>query len=178
MAKTDPQLIEVLGRNWLVGQIMQAGLEVAIPERDHGIDLILFKDIDLSKKFTAYPIQMKAATKGVFSLNPKYAKFSQLFIVYVWNVREPDKTVCYVLTFGEALQVAEKMGYTKTNSWITGGTRKRRGYSTTRPSKKLVGLLAPFKMDQSTWHTLAEHFEDRPYADWMITSGSLSSKSP
>jgi hypothetical protein len=67
--KPDTQLVELAGRNWLASELMRAGIEVARPERDRGIDLIAYVDLDERVgNFTACPIQMKAATKQVFSL--------------------------------------------------------------------------------------------------------------
>lgn len=160
MSKSDNQLVELAGRNWLTSQLLQAGLEVARPERDHGIDLIVYKDLDESGRFIAYPIQMKAATNGVFSLDPKYKKFSRLFLVYIWSLGDPSKTTAYALTYDEALNVADAMGYTKTKSWLTGGKRKRRGYSTTRPSRRLKELLVLYQMDSEKWLSLSERFLD------------------
>ncbi|HZD31741.1 MAG TPA: hypothetical protein VE779_08765, partial [Candidatus Angelobacter sp.] len=37
----------------------------------------------------------------------------------------------YVMTYREALGVAETMGWTKTTSWKTGGRHQRRGYTMT-----------------------------------------------
>ena len=59
-SKLDTQLVELVGRNWLTVQPLQAGLEVARPERDRGIDLIAYRDLDEKQQFLAYPIQMKA----------------------------------------------------------------------------------------------------------------------
>ena len=36
----DPQQVEIIGRNWLVGELVRAGLEVADPVRDNGVDLL------------------------------------------------------------------------------------------------------------------------------------------
>ena len=36
----DPQQVEIIGRNWLVGEVVRAGLEVADPVRDKGVDLL------------------------------------------------------------------------------------------------------------------------------------------
>lgn len=37
--RVDTQLVELAGRNWLASELLRAGLEVARPERDRGIDL-------------------------------------------------------------------------------------------------------------------------------------------
>lgn len=45
-ATVDTQLVELAGRNWLASELLRAGLEVARPERDRGIDLIAYVDLD------------------------------------------------------------------------------------------------------------------------------------
>ncbi len=57
----DTQTIEIVGRQRLSGELLAAGLEVAMPLRDRGIDLIAYADLDRQvKRFTAKPIQMKS----------------------------------------------------------------------------------------------------------------------
>jgi len=150
--KLDTQLVELAGRNWLASELMRAGIEVARPERDRGIDLIAYVDLDERiGDFTACPIQMKAATDQVFSLDPKYAKFPGLILAYVWNLADSSKTKCFALTYEEALGVAQKMEWTETASWRHGGSKGKPGYSTTRPSKRLRALLAPYEMSTDKW---------------------------
>ena len=38
----DTQMIEIMGRNRLIDELLRAGLEVALPLRDRGIDLIAY----------------------------------------------------------------------------------------------------------------------------------------
>jgi len=117
------------------------------PERDRGIDLIAYLDRDAhSGQFVACPIQMKAATTECFSLDPKYEKFHQLLLVYVWNLGVPSETTCFALTYKEAEAVADKMGYTETHSWIDGAGSGKRGYYTSAPSKGLRELLESHRM--------------------------------
>lgn len=150
--KLDTQLVELAGRNWLASELLRSGIEVARPERDRGVDLIAYVDRDARiGDFVACPIQMKAATDAVFSLDPKYARFPGLLLAYVWNVGSPSSTKCYALTYREALSLGRKMGWMKTASWIKGGKTGKRGYSTTRPSVRLRGLLAPFEMSSEKW---------------------------
>lgn len=151
MTKIDTQLVELAGRNWLAAQLQRAGIEVARPERDRGVDLIAYVDLDSRvRDFIACPIQLKATSGAGFSLDPKYAKFPGLILAYVWNVAVYAETKCYALTWAEALAVAEQMGWTKTDSWRTGG-KGRPGYTTTKPSSRLRELLAPFEMDSDKW---------------------------
>ena len=152
----DTQLVELAGRNWLTSELLSAGLEVARPERDRGIDLIVYRDrgVDGKQQFLAFPIQMKAATGEVFSLDPKYQKIPRLILVYVWHLGKPSETKCYALSYEQALSVADTMGWTKTDSWLTGGRNKLRGYSTTKPSIRLQKLLEPYLMDSHSWAQL------------------------
>ena len=119
--------------------MLAAGIEVSIPLRDRGIDLIAYLDVDQSLgKFVAIPIQLKAATGAVFSIDEKYAKFHNMVIAYVWNASQPSETRLYLLSHREALRIAEDLGFTKTESW-----RKGR-YVVTRPTQKLVEKMEPY----------------------------------
>jgi hypothetical protein len=144
--------VELAGRNWLASELMQAGIEVARPERDRGIDLIAYLDREVrTGRFIACPIQLKAAQRQVFSIDPKYAKTPGLVLAYVWNLGNESITKCFALTYAEALAVARKMRYTRTASWRTGAGSHKRGYTTTRPSKPLQRLLAGYEMDAAKW---------------------------
>lgn len=145
--KLDAQTIEIIGRNKLINELLRAGLEVASPMRDRGIDLIAYIDIDKDERlqsFVACPLQMKAATFCSFGVNQKYKKFPNLILTYVWYVNTPDN-VTYALTYAEALTVAEEMGWTKTASWDIGN------YTTNNPSKNLLALLETHKMTPEKW---------------------------
>lgn len=144
---TDTQIIEILGRNKLVSEILRSGLEVALPERDRGIDLIAYTDFsDKTDSFIAKPIQMKASKKEVFGIWKKYLKFKNLILVYIWYIEEENKTITFALTYDEALEICNTMGWSETISWKNNG-----GYSTTKPSKRLKELLKPYKMDSKKW---------------------------
>jgi hypothetical protein len=83
----DKQVIEILGRNRLVDELLSAGLEVALPLRDRGIDLIAYADSgDGLPEFAARPIQMKAASCESFSLDSKYSKFHDMILAFIWNI--------------------------------------------------------------------------------------------
>ena len=100
----DAQSVEIVGRNYLVSQLVRDGLEVARPERDRGVDLIACLDLDeTGGGFVACPIQMKAASARQFGVARKYEKFSKLLFAYVWNVHEPGKACTYALTFPKRL---------------------------------------------------------------------------
>jgi hypothetical protein len=97
-AMVDPQVIEIVGCNWLIAELYRAGIEVARPERDHGIDLIAFVDLDRSDRFVGRPIQMKASSRQMFGVWRKEGKFPDLLLVYVWNLAEPARATCFCLT--------------------------------------------------------------------------------
>jgi hypothetical protein len=66
----DSQIVEMLGRNHLVGELIRSGLEVSLPLRDRGIDLIAYADLISSVPvFRVRPIQMKAASNRSFGLD-------------------------------------------------------------------------------------------------------------
>jgi hypothetical protein len=142
----DSQVIELLGRNRLVDELLRAGLEVALPLRDRGIDLIAYADSGEGvPAFVGRPIQMKAASGQSFSIDRKYTAFPNLILAYVWSVNDPANTVTYALTYAEALAVADAMGYTKTQSW------QRGLYSCTSISARLLQLLEPHRMNSDRW---------------------------
>jgi hypothetical protein len=141
----DSQTVEIIGRNYLVSRLVSDGLEVARPERDRGVDLIAYLDLDEAHRFVACPIQMKAATTASFSVFSKYERIAQLLLVHVWHVNDPDQACAYSLRYDEAKSVADQMGWTGTESWLRGG------YSTTRPSQRLLTLLEPYRMKGGDW---------------------------
>jgi hypothetical protein len=88
---------------------LRDGLDVAVPARDRGIDLIAYFDLSSNvKEFVARPIQMKASSEESFSIDRKYKRVANLIIAYVWHVHDPNATVTYALTYEEALAVARK----------------------------------------------------------------------
>jgi hypothetical protein len=146
--RLDTQQIELIGRNLLVGLLLRDGLEVARPERDRGIDLIAYVDLDeTGGPFLACPLQLKAFTQAAFSVDQKYARFPNLLLAYLWNVSDPTRLEAYCLTYPEAVEVATSMGWTTTASWRSGI------YSTTRPPGRLRDLLEPRRMGPGSWMT-------------------------
>jgi len=143
---TDVQLVEILGRNRLISELLQAGLEVALPIRDRGIDLIAYADLGSQvREFTACPIQMKASSARSFSIAQKYGKFPNLILAYVWGLAGEGERVTYALTQTEAVEVGSVLGWTSSQSWQTGL------YTTQRPGNRLLELLAPYRMTSETW---------------------------
>lgn len=145
----DPQRIELLGRNRLIEELLRAGLEVSLPLRDRGIDLIAYEDTGKGvAAFSARPIQMKAASDERFNVDRKYEAFPGLIIAFVWNVNDAARTTTYALTYAEIMAVADAMGYTQTTSCENGR------YACTRISGKLRALLEPHRMTPEKWREL------------------------
>jgi len=145
---SDTQIVELIGRHYLMAELLQAGLEVAVPVRDRGVDMIAYADIDKRvQNFSSCPIQLKASMKRSFGINRKYERIHNLLIVYVWNLGGQVPRVSYALTYGEALAVAESVGWTKTKSWEEGGK-----YVNTNPGARLLSLLEPYRMSPEKWH--------------------------
>jgi hypothetical protein len=147
LSSVDAQVVELIGRNRLGSELLREGLEVAVPARDRGVDLIAYADLSSRvQSFIARPIQMKAASRSSFSLHRKYRRLADLIIAYVWYINDPSKTVTYALTYKEAYAVAKRMKWTKTDSW-----KMKHAYSTTRPGSRLRELLEPYRMREGKW---------------------------
>jgi hypothetical protein len=147
VSSTEPALVEIIGRHRLIQELLSVGLEVAVPQRDRGIDLIAYVDRDSRvSTFVAVPIQMKAATGRSFSINRKYAPFRNLLHAFVWGLGGGAEPVTYALTQAEALAIGESMGWTKTESWRQTGL-----YTTQQPSKRLLAHLEPYRMTPEAW---------------------------
>lgn len=94
----DTQQIEVLGRSRLVAALIAQGFELAVPMRDVGVDLIVYRSDD---QFAACPIQMKASLGESFSVHKKYGKFPSLVMAYVWYAH--TSTEIYLMRYDHAI---------------------------------------------------------------------------
>jgi hypothetical protein len=145
---TDTQLTELAGRFALISQLTKDGLEVALPVRDRGVDLIAYVEIDKqSGQFVACPIQLKVTTGRRFELDKKYERINNLLLVYVWDVGDAERSSTYALTYAEALEIMERRKYTQTASWGKGR------YSVASPGAELMEMLEPFRVKEKGWRT-------------------------
>jgi hypothetical protein len=143
----DSQQIELLGRNLLAEQLLRAGLEIAFPQRDRGVDLIAYADMsERVRAFAAVPIQLKASSRRSFGVDRKYSRFPNLLLVHAWHVDDGQKPEFYALIYSEAVAILEQMPYSKTDAW-----QKRGVYSTSAPSVALCKLLAKHRMCVGDW---------------------------
>lgn len=142
----DSKLVEVIGRNYLVVELLSAGLEVATPARDRGIDLLVYEDQNGSGRFNARPVQLKAAWKQSFGIQKKYDKFPELMLIHIWGLHEIGSAESFAMTQEDAVHIGELMGWTRTKSWTEKGA-----YIQTSPSKKLRSLLEPYLVLRDCW---------------------------
>lgn len=143
----DTQCVEILGQNLLTEQLIRGGLEVAKPTRDRGVDLIAYIEQNGEvNRFVARPIQIKAASQRGFSIDQKYERIIDLLITYIWHVDSEEETRIYAMSYAEAVDIADQLGWTQTESWAKGC------YSTTSPSKRVEELMNPFLMTAEKWH--------------------------
>jgi len=150
VAKLDTQSVEIIGRNRLINELLYAGIEIAMPARDRGLDLVAYVDLnDQLDYFAAIPIQMKAASTRAFGIDRKYEKFPHLIMAFVWHVASPTDAVTYAMTYKDLHAIAEEMGYTRTPSWM-----ERNGYSSSSPSRRVVERLEQHRMTSARWWKL------------------------
>ena len=156
--RRDGQVVEIQGRNWLVNQLYAAGIEVARPERDRGVDLVAYQDRRDDGRFTAVPIQMKAFTNCGWDISRKYERNPGLLICHVWFVADPARTKCIAMTYPEALKILEGMSAVRTKSWTIDN------YYWVEPlTGALTALLEPFTMDNAAWQTRLQEPDDRTH---------------
>lgn len=145
----DTQVVEILGRQRLIGELLRDRLEVATPVRDRGVDLIAYADLSCQvARFAARPIQMKASTASAFGVFSKYERVADLLLAYVWHLGDPAAAVTYAMTYPQAVALADAQGWTTTPSWESGG------YTTSKPSQQLLQLLEPYRMGPGRWWQL------------------------
>lgn len=140
----DKKRVELVGRNLLLTEMLRGDIEVAMPQRDRGIDLVAYLDRDL--EFLACPVQLKASSRRCFSIHKKYERIPNLVMAYVWNVVGTEPHEFYAMTYQEALSLAQLMGYTRTPSWTERGE-----YVSANPSLELKAQIAKHRVAPDGW---------------------------
>jgi hypothetical protein len=111
--KMDTQQIELVGRAALEARLIQKGFEVARPNRDKGIDLIVFLDAP-DQPFAALPIQFKSYTGNTFGVWRKYEGMTDLVLVYIWQVATHPRF--FLMDYAEAAALIPN-DQKRTDSW-------------------------------------------------------------
>jgi hypothetical protein len=148
-ALVDTQQVELVGRAVLESALIRAGFEVAHPNRDLGIDLIVYT-ADPGAQFGAVPLQLKVTTESRFSLDRKYERFEGLVMAYVWLEDDPR---IFLMKYEEALTVLGEKA-TATTSW-----RERGYYTDPKVSQERRAALAEF---EDRWDWLRETLASSP----------------
>lgn len=146
----DSQQVEILGRNRIKAALIEAGLEVATPERDNGIDLIAYR-WSTSGLFSARPVQIKAASGFAFGIERKCERIPGLIMAFIMGARRETYTI-YAMRYSDLLAIATQRGWTETASWTAGDK-----YVLTRASAELDDALRPFVATPRTWPRFFEH---------------------
>ncbi|MEO7027811.1 MAG: hypothetical protein ABI147_00215 [Acidobacteriaceae bacterium] len=144
-------IVEMLGRNHLIAQLIVEGVHVALPLWDQGVDLVAY--YRGQDGFVARPLQLKVAEATRWGLDVKYADIVGLLLVYIWNVRSaPEDVEIYAMSYREAEHILNAGGdkdYSQSNTWKNEGR-----YSIAhldKPKNKLRKNLQPFRMQHGLW---------------------------
>ncbi len=142
----DSQLVELIGRAALQLQLLRDGIEVALPLRDRGIDMIAYLDRDGNSSTQACLLQMKAASKQAFSIDSKYQNFQNFKFAYVWHVHDPTQTRFFVVSYKEAEDLCRNY------SWKQYGNNGFKRWSTPNPAKRFLGKLEKnYEVSKGQW---------------------------
>jgi len=158
----DAQTIGLLGRDKVIEQIHRAGLEVALPRRDHGIDIIAYAD--KANSFQALPIQVKASAGFRWVVNAKYASFAEIVIAFAMHLADESSAVIYAVPHSENVAIAEHLGFTKKSAtWLKPKRPSQGGYIwIDRPRAPLLAALEPYRATPERWLALLERHRASP----------------
>jgi len=138
--------IAILGQNRLVEQLVLGGIDIALPIRKHGVDLIAYMTPrDRSEDFISAPLRVTSSTGRAFSIDNSLESITDLLHVFVWNVGGEGCSI-FALTHRELGAVAEALGYSLAPSYQKGlYPQPQIG------SKSLANALEPFRMHVESW---------------------------
>lgn len=80
----DSQQVEIIGRHWLISELVRAGLEAADPVRDNGVDLL----VSAADYSWTQPVQVKTSRDRDINVYPKYVRgrLSRLPLLMVYTL--------------------------------------------------------------------------------------------
>lgn len=114
------------------------------------IESISFDVSDQPRKQRLLPVHTKGGTVyiklsasagqtiGVFHIN---RDIENLYMAYMWNVRDEGEPTLYVISYANAVLLAQNQGWTNAPSW----KQPNGGYTTSKPSDKLLNDLERYK---------------------------------
>ncbi len=145
----DGRATELIGRAFLTAQLFQAGIEVAAPIRDRGVDLIAYIDLR-ADSFRARPIQVKASLHFRFVHDSKYEKFPDLLIAHVVFLSDFAETKVYAMDYESEHSICRSLGYLNSKLWMNPGRGSPRYFMTKKPPE-LTEALKPYLMTPERW---------------------------
>ncbi len=90
---------------YLGEKLSSAGIRLAFPEYDSGIDFIAYST---DGRFLSAPVQLKASTQQGFQTNKKYLQIPDLRIVYLWHVGlDLTKIKAFCLPYNKAEEIVD-----------------------------------------------------------------------
>jgi len=119
------------GELLVAGELLRRGIDVAIPAYDRGIDLLAYREHDLTK---VVPIQVKARAETGYNFQRSWFKYNGLVLVHAWRMQYAPQF--YI--FGGLDDVEEALGPTssKSKSWAVDGR-----YNVTDPGPELIARM-------------------------------------
>ena len=103
ITKTDSQIQEIISKNILIHRLLENDFEAAIPVRDCGIDLLVYKKLESSP---VKRIQLKSFHFEAFSFDDKYRRIKDLWFVFILNLSTlnmSEKHKIYGMSMAEVL---------------------------------------------------------------------------
>lgn len=141
----------MLGRHYLIGQLVKDEVHVALPLWDQGVDLIAY--YVGSRGLVSRALQLKVASNTRWSLDIKYADIAGLLMVYIWNVgKAPDDIEIYAMNYTEAealLKTGSNRDFSRSPTW-----EKEGRYSIAHLEKdtnKLRQSMQKYRMGIGLW---------------------------
>ena len=90
---------------YLAEKLSSAGIRLAFPEFDSGIDVIAYFT---DGRFLSAPVQLKSSTQQGFYTNKKYLQIPDLRIVYLWHVGlDLTKIRAFCLPYHKAEEIVD-----------------------------------------------------------------------
>jgi hypothetical protein len=123
------------GELLVAGELLRLGVDVAMPAYDKGIDLLAYREHDLTKML---PIQVKARAGTGYNFQRSWFRYANLVLVHVWRLQV--KPEFYI--FAGLNEVEHALGPTlsKSKSWAVDG-----GYNVTDPGVEAVARMQPHR---------------------------------
>jgi len=147
----DSQQVELVGRAALETRLIRLGFEIAHPQRDKGVDLIVFLD-EPAKPFAALPIQMKASSGTAFGVWRKYEKMTGLVLVYIWYASTSPRF--FLMSYKEAAALIPAR-QKRTKSWNK-PPRQKPGWSWPKTPRQIATKLDSY---ENRWDWLTDRLK-------------------